>query len=77
MKLLSMRLIPDEDAGTEFHSVAYTSTHFSEFKHWCQSHCRGEWGCEESSVMDSHDISLWFGWMYDDQDAMLFKLTFA
>ena len=79
MKLQRMRKIPDDDRGTEFHSVSYFAYHSSEFQFWCEANCVGEWGFEKDSV-HTHvvgDLGLYHAWLYDDQDAMLFKLTFT
>lgn len=79
MKLDSMKKIPDEDAGLMFHSVIYRAYSSEQFKFWAEQHCRGKWGCEEKSFIRHilGEESLFCGWLYDDQDAMLFKLSFA
>ena len=79
MKLCNMTHIPDEDMGLMFWSVSYWAVHSSEFKAWCEEHCRGEWGFELQPLMNHFigDSTIFHAWLYDDQDAMLFKLAFA
>lgn len=62
-----------------FHSIIYVALHSDEFKVWAEENCKGEWGYEYDSFVP-HNVGqpgIFSGWMYDDQDAMLFKLTFA
>lgn len=64
-----------------FHSVAYEAVSHLEFSHWCKEHCNGEWGTEQAPAHPTGsyvgESEIYFGWLYDDNDAMLFKLSFT
>lgn len=79
MKLLKMMLLDDEDYGDQFHSVVYQADDFKEFCEWCEANCKGKWGTETSPAWATFATHTppYFGWLYDDRDAMLFKLSFS